>query len=322
MGPQPRAEIAQATQRTSSPSGSTIPDVLSHPPGAAPTDQRVATIGASFRVRRLSTPLDRLTRQAAGKRSFTLTARKRGRYVRARPMAGRPDDLAFDATLRTAAPFQRRRRAERSRRRLAFVIKSQDLQRKGRVRRTANLVLFVVDASWSMATEQRVEATRGAVFSLLQDAYRHRDQVGLIVFRGATAELVLPPTSSVELAQQKLQHIPVGGKTPLSAALLLALQVCTAALRRNPEALPLVIFLTDGAGNIALSDLPAQEEAWQIADRLRQSHIRALVLNMEEPSQDIGLAQKLAAALGGPCYTLPELNAATLAETVRQEVRV
>jgi magnesium chelatase subunit D len=321
-GSQPRAEPAQETQQTGSSSGSTTPDVLSHPPGAAPTDKRAATIGASFQVRRLSTPLDRLTRQAAGKRSFTLTARKRGRYVRARPMEGRPDDLAFDATLRTAAPFQRRRRAERSRRRLAFVIKSQDLQRKVRVRRTANLVLFVVDASWSMATEQRVEATRGAVLSLLHDAYRRRDQVGLIVFRGETAELVLPPTTSVELALRRLRHIPVGGKTPLSAALLLALQVCTAARRRNPEVLPLVIFLTDGAGNMSLSDLPAQDEAWRIAGLLRRSHLRALVLNMEEPSHDVGLAQRLAAALGGPCHTLPEVNAATLVKTVRQEVRV
>lgn len=99
---------------------------------------------------------------------------------------------------------------------------------------------------------------------------------------------------------------------------------CRARLARGellPEALPLVILLTDGAGNIAPSDLPAQEEAWQIADRFRQGRLRALVLNMEAPSHDIGLAQKLAAALGGPCYTLPELNAVTLAQTVREEVR-
>jgi magnesium chelatase subunit D len=132
-------------------------------------------IGDDFRAKRLDTPLDKLTRQSAGKRSFTLTKRKRGRYVRARPMQGKTEDLAFDATLRSAAPFQPRRRAEREERKLAFLVKRQDFQRKVRVRRAANLVLFVVDASWSMAAAERMEATKGAIISLLHDAYQRRD---------------------------------------------------------------------------------------------------------------------------------------------------
>jgi Mg-chelatase subunit ChlD len=171
-------------------------------------------MGDSFQPKRLDTPLDKLTRQSAGKRSVTLTARKRGRYVRARPMQGRPEDLAFDATLRSAAPFQRRRMSERAKRKVAFVVQRQDLQKKVRVRRAANLVLFVVDASWSMAAAERIEATKGAVLSLLHDAYQRRDQVGLIVFQREEARIVLPPTSSVELAQRALRDVPVGGKTP------------------------------------------------------------------------------------------------------------
>ena len=124
------------------------------------------------------------------------------------------------------------------------------------------------------------------------------------------------------MAQRALQHIPVGGKTPLSAALLLAHEVCTAARRRDPEVLPLIIILTDGAGNVSLTDLPAQEEVWQMANLLRQSHLRTIVLNMEDPTHDIGLPHKLANALGGPCYTLPELSTATLAQTVREEARI
>lgn len=178
--------------------------------------------------------MDKLTRKSAGKRSVTLTRRKRGRYVRAKPMQGRPEDLAFDATIRTAAPFQRRRLTERAERKVAFVVKRHDLQKKVRVRRAANLVLFVVDASWSMAAAERMEATKGAIISLLHDAYQRRDQVGLVVFQREEARVVLPPTSSVELAQRALRDIPVGGKTPLSAGLLSAYRVCTLAQRRDP----------------------------------------------------------------------------------------
>lgn len=235
-------------------------------------------------------------------------------------MTGRPDDLAFDATLRTAAPFQRRRAEERAQRKLAFVVKRQDLQRKVRVRRAANLVLFVVDASWSMAAAERIEATKGAVLSLLHDAYQRRDQVGLIVFQREEARIVLPPTSSVELAQSALRDIPVGGKTPLSAGLLAAYRVCTMAVRRSPEVRPLIIILTDGAGNVSVTGMPPQEEAMRMANMIHDSHFRTVVINMEHPAFDRGLAQQLANAVGGPCYTLPELKADALVRTVRQEL--
>jgi Mg-chelatase subunit ChlD len=285
-----------------------------------PSASRQVNIGDSFQPKRLDTPLDKLTRQSAGKRSFTLTKRKRGRYIKAKPMRGRPDDLAFDATIRTAAPFQRRRADERASRKLAFVVKRQDMQKKVRVRRAANLVLFVVDASWSMAAAERIEATKGAVLSLLHDAYQRRDQVGLIVFQKEEARIVLPPTSSVELAQHALRNIPVGGKTPLSAGLLAAYRVCTAAQRRSPEIMPLIIILTDGAGNVSVTGMPPQEEAMRMAHMIHDSHFRTVVINMEHPAFDRGLAQQLADQIGGPCYTLPELKAEALLNTVRQEL--
>ena len=277
-------------------------------------------IGKDFQAKRLDTPLDKLTRRHAGKRSVTLTQRKRGRYVRARPMQGRPEDIAFDATLRTAAPFQPRRRAERVQKKLAFLVKRQDLQRKVRVRRASNLILFVVDASWSMAAAERMEATKGAIFSLLHDAYQRRDQVGLVVFQREEARIVLPPTSSVELAQQALRDIPVGGKTPLSAGLLAAYRVSMAARRRDAEVMPLIIILTDGAGNVSMTGMPPNEEAARMADMIHQSHLRTVVINMEHPAFDRGLAQQLANALGGTCYTLPELKADVLVQTVRSEI--
>jgi len=275
------------------------------------------SIGEVFKPRRVETPLDRLTRNSAGKRSFTKTERKRGRYIQSRPANGQSDDIAFDATLRYAAPHQIHRQSGN----LALAIADDDLQRKVRVRRAANFILFVVDASWSMAAAERMVATKGAIMSLLNDAYQRRDQVGLIVFQKDEARLVLPPTSSVELAQKALQDIPVGGKTPLSSGLLLAYRVCKRELRRNPEVMPLMILLTDGAGNVSLTDLPAQDEALKVADLIQHDHIRSVVINMEHASFDRGLAQDLADALAAPCYTLQALKAEALYQTVRGELK-
>lgn len=268
--------------------------------------------------RRLDTALDKLTRKHAGRRSRTITNRKRGRYIQARPAPGKTDDLAFDATLRAAAPFQKERADLRKR--VAFAIRSSDFQRKVRVKKTANLVLFVVDASWSMAVAERMSATKGAILSLLTDAYQRRDRVGLIVFQKDRATLVLPPTNSVQLAQRALADIPVGGKTPLSAGLLMTHQVLMRERTLHPDVMPLVILLTDGAGNVPMGALPPQEEAHQICDQIANDKFRCVVINMEHAAFDQGLAQALADHLKAPCYTLSELKAEALYKTVREEM--
>jgi Mg-chelatase subunit ChlD len=260
--------------------------------------------------------MDRLTRRAAGKRSTTRTNRKRGRYIQARPADGDLGDIALDATIRQAALQQIERESEPG----TFTILPHDVQKKVRVRRAANLILFVVDASWSMAGAQRMEATKGAIMSLLVDAYQKRDRVGLIVFQKEEARLVLPFTSSVELAQGALRHLPVGGKTPLSAGLMLAYRVFCRELQLYSEAMPLMILLTDGAGNVSLTDTPPQEEAQAISELIHKAHIHSMVINMEHEAYDRGLARNLARALVGPCYCLAELKAAELYRTVRDEL--
>lgn len=275
-------------------------------------------VGESFAPRKLQGQLDRLTRQHAGRRTLTHTDRKRGRYVRSRPASGKADDIAFDATIRAAAPYQVRRKAQR--RRVAFAIQPGDLQAKVRVRRASNLILFVVDASWSMAVAERMSATKGAILSLLTDAYQRRDRVGLVVFQKDRALTILPPTSSVHLAQRSLADIPVGGKTPLSAGLSLALDVFQQEKQTHPDVMPLMIILTDGAGNVSMGHLPPQEEAHKVADQIREADIRAVVINMEHAAFDQGLAQALADHLGGPCYTLTQLKAEHLYRTVRREL--
>ena len=259
-----------------------------------------------------------MMRKHGGRRSQTQTDRKRGRYIQARPANGKTDDLAFDATLRAAAPFQKAR--EEMRENVAFAVRREDYQRKVRVRRASNLILFLVDASWSMAVAERMAATKGAILSLLTDAYQRRDRVGLIVFQKDRATLVLPPTNSVLLAQRALADIPVGGKTPLSAGLTMAYQVLKREKTLHPDVLPLLIVLTDGAGNVALGTGSPQDEAHKIADQIAMEDVRSVVINMEHQAFDQGLANALAEHLDAPCYTLADLRSETLYRAVQNEI--
>jgi magnesium chelatase subunit D len=276
-------------------------------------------VGEEFSPRRLDTPLDKMMRSHSGRRSQTRTERKRGRYVQSRPAHGDISDVAFDATLRAAAPFQKER-AKKKPKDIAFVVKSDDLMKKIRVRRASNLVLFLVDASWSMAVAERMTATKGAIVSLLTDAYQRRDRVGLIVFQKDRATLVLSPTNSVMLAKKALTDIPVGGKTPLSAGLQMAYDVLRREKLLHPDVMPLLIILTDGAGNVPMGHIPPQEEANQVAERIASEKTHCVVINMEHAAFDQGLAQTLADHLESPCYTITDLKAENLYLTVRKEM--
>ena len=236
--------------------------------------------------------------------------------MQARPANGKADDLAFDATLRAAAPFQKKRKDANSK--IAFHVRPSDFMRKVRVRRAANLILFVVDASWSMAVAERMSATKGAIMSLLTDAYQRRDRVGLIVFQKDRATLILPPTNSIQLAQRALSNIPVGGKTPLSAGLQLAYEILHRESTLHPDVMPLLIVLTDGAGNVALGNYAPLEESHKIADLIAKEDIPTIVINMESATYDQGLANELATHLDAPCLSISELKAEHLYMAVRQ----
>lgn len=276
-------------------------------------------MGESFAPRRLDTPLDRIMRRHAGRRSRTHTERKRGRYIQSRPANGKVNDLAFDATLRTAAPHQKARHEQGEE--MAFAIRSSDLMKKIRVRRAANLVLFLVDASWSMAVTERMSATKGAILSLLTDAYQRRDRVGLITFQKDRALLVLSPTNSVYLAQKALSDIPVGGKTPLSAGLLMAFEVLKREKYLHPDVLPLLVIMTDGAGNVSMGYSSPQEESNQIAEMIAGENIHSVVINMEHQAFDQGLAQVLADHLDAQCLSLEEVRAENLYHAVKNEMQ-
>ena len=189
-----------------------------------------------------------------------------------------------------------------------------------RVRKTRNAVCFVVDASWSMAAEERMRATKAAVLSLLRDAYQRRDQVGLVSFQRDYATLLLPLTNSIELAQKHLQTMPTGGKTPLSRGLMLGYEVLDRARKRDPEVIPLMVLLTDGQANVAMGDLPPQAESYALADFVATQSIRSVVIDTEHPVFERGLARQLAQHLKGHYHRLDDLPEGGLAELVRSEL--
>ncbi len=271
---------------------------------------------------------DRKQRRSPGRRSRTRTTRKQGRYITSR-IVPRVTDLALDATLREAAMYQRKRRDELvhephlpHRRRPKVLLKRADLRQKVRVRRTRNAVCFVVDASWSMAAEERMQATKAAVLSLLRDAYQRRDRVGLVSFQRDYARILLPLTNSVELAQKRLQTMPTGGKTPLARGMLTAFELLEKARRQDDEIVPLMVLLTDGQANVAISNAPPQQEAYQIADVIAARDIKAIVIDTEHPNFERGLSRKLAEHLKGSYYRLEDLRDDGLVQAVRRQMRM
>ena len=238
-----------------------------------------------------------------------------GRYVRA-VADERPTALAVDATLRAAAPrgldAQGRPRVERA-----------DLHRKERVGRAGTLILFLVDASGSMAARRRMEAVKGAVLGLLHDAYQERDEVAVIAFRGVQAEVLLPPTASPEQAEQLLRALPTGGRTPLAHGLELSAQAVDRVRRGDANRFVLLIVLSDGKANVALPSTAGDpwRQALEGAEKLASAGVASLVLDTEVDFIRAGKAAELAAALGADCLPLEGLSDESLLLTVRQRRR-
>jgi len=286
---------------------------------------------------------DRKQRRAGGRRSRTRTARKQGRYITS-TRVGRVTDLALDATLREAAPYQRQRRAGSTEQpesdeqavgvpgngspsptpenwKPKIILRRGDLRQKVRVRQTRNAVCFVVDASWSMAAEERMHSTKAAVLSLLRDAYQRRDRVGLVSFQRDYAQVLLPLTNSVDLARKCLQTMPTGGKTPLARGLLTGYEMLAQARLQDQEVIPLLVLLTDGQANVSMSDIPPQTEAYRVAEFIAVNDIRAIVIDTEHPNFERGLARQLAEHLKGLYYHLEDLDEGGLAQMVRMQMR-
>ncbi|MGH7912231.1 MAG: VWA domain-containing protein, partial [Candidatus Dormibacteraceae bacterium] len=256
-----------------------------------------------FQIKKLELPKKRAPRRQTGKRVVSKSNDRRGRYVRAQTQE-RVNDLAIDATVRAAAPHQTRRgRVHGERLRL----ERSDLHQKIRERRVGNLIVFVVDASASMDAEQRMTATKGAILSLLQDAYVRRDRVAVVVFRNRSAEVALRPTSSVQLAQRRLERMPVGGTTPLTHGLMAGYQIIKAELTRDPSVRPLLVLISDGRGNISLFKEEPLVEAQKVAALIQAEHIDSLVIDSARDFSRMPSVQHLARV--APMYQTYAINA-------------
>jgi len=285
-----------------------------------PEREQVFEADPPYRVRPLITPvLDQVSRGGAGRRSKSRTNSKTGRYVDSIIPQGKVTDLAFDATLRAAAPFQAQRREEMHGRN-ALLIKSHDLREKVREKKVGNLIVFVLDASGSMAAEERMVATKGAVLSLLLDAYQRRDRVGMVVFRREKAELVLPPTNSVELAQKYLTELPTGGRTPLAYGLKLGLDTIKEHLWRDKHIIPLLVLVSDGRANVSLNGGNPVEEAKRIAQEIKAANIRSLAVDTERGFVTFRLVEQICTELGGTYLRLEELKSTPIASAVRDSL--
>lgn len=269
-----------------------------------------------YPVKRLSPPVsDSIRRGSSGRRSKSLSNSKNGRYVDSVVPRGKVVDLAFDATLRAAAPNQIRRR-NCADAKTALIIEKWDLREKVRERKIGNIIIFVVDASGSMAAEARMSAAKGAIISLLMDAYQRRDQVGMIVFRKEAAELVLPPTKSVELAEKLLTEIPTGGRTPLAHGLELALDTIKGCIAKDRNAVPLLVLVSDGKANVSLISGDPVEDAKAIAREIHAYNINSIIVDTEQDFVKLGFMRDLSAEMGGKYLRLEELNASSLASAV------
>jgi magnesium chelatase subunit D len=277
-------------------------------PGATKEEQVFAAAAAAEgrAAPRIQVEAANKSAETTGRRSVAKNT-ARGQTVRA-VQNQQPTSIAIGATLRSAALRDPQN----------MQVTRADLHQQVKTGTSANLIIFAVDASGSMAAQRRMEALKGAVLNLLTDAYQRRDEVAVIAFRGQEAQLLLAPTRSVDLAEQSLRELPTGGRTPLPDALAMAIGILDDARRAGGTKPPLLVLMTDGKANVSMVDVgDPWQEALELAEMLADRRVPALVIDTETGYTRLGRAARLADRLGAECLTLEELSADNLTLTVR-----
>ncbi|MCI6032899.1 magnesium chelatase subunit D family protein [Fusobacterium varium] len=259
---------------------------------------------------------DTKKRAGTGKRCKTKSGSLQGRYIKSTLPKGKIRDFAFDATIRAAAPYQKKNKENN----LMINIKKEHIRVKVREKRTGASILFVVDSSGSMGVKKRMEAVKGAVMSLLKDAYEKRDRVGMVSFRRDKAEELLPITRSIDLAQKKLEKLATGGKTPLAEGIAKAYTIIKNEMRKDKEVVPLIVFLSDGKGNFSASGKDPVKESLEMAEKIKNEGIRAIVIDTEEGFIKLEMAKTLSEAMKAEYYKLENLRSEDMLKLIKDNI--
>lgn len=236
--------------------------------------EKIFNIGPALSVK-LETKEDQNTRAGKSGRTAKSIGISRGSYVYSTIPKGKPRDIAIDATIRAAA-------SRLSSRETPLKISDEDIREKVRRAKTSSLITLVVDASGSMAAQKRMEVAKGTVFGLLSDAYKRRDKIAFIAFRGENSEILLPPTNNIDLAQKALAKLPTGGKTPLPHALLTALNLVKSEKRTQSKTIkPIIVLITDGKANVSLGG-KIRDEIIDVSRKIRENNIHLTVIDVSE----------------------------------------
>jgi magnesium chelatase subunit D len=267
----------------------------------------------------LDAPLDSARRSIAGRRQQSVTEDSRGRYRRSEPARSGTamEDVAIDATIRVAAQHTGATEPGAG---MAVTVEASDVQRKVRVRKVGASIVFCLDASGSMTATKRMDAAKAAVLELLVDAYQRRDRVAVVSFRGDDAEVILSPTASVELANLRLRDLRVGGATPLAHGMMRSLDLLEGEVKRDPDAVPWMVIVTDGRANVGFNGGLGSEDAKTAAQRVRSAGVNALVIDTGAGNLPSTAARDVARAAGADYVRLPSLAGTSIAAAVRERL--